>query len=128
EAFRLADDQRRGSDGERALAAGLDAMADAEARLVSALQTVIVERESIRTLLDLCRSLNTLSDSQRLLSQVAKMAAQLTSADRAVVAIFDRGVLIVAAAIGFADATAETGWRTVVDEVLRGGGQRVIEA
>ncbi len=72
---------------ERALAQGVDQLALAEDRFLGALNTVILERENIRTLLELCRSLSMIHDYARLPADIAKMAAQLTGADRAVVAL-----------------------------------------
>lgn len=72
---------------ERALARGADQMALSEEKFLGALNTVIVERENIRTLLELCRSLNAVQDYARLPGDIAKMAAQLTGADRALVAL-----------------------------------------
>ncbi len=80
---------------ERSMARGVDQMAFAEERFLGALNTVILERENIRTLLDLCRALNEIRDYARLPADIAKMAAQLTGADRALVALLDEGGKIV---------------------------------
>jgi transcriptional regulator with PAS, ATPase and Fis domain/tetratricopeptide (TPR) repeat protein len=71
---------------ERALADTIDRMALAEELFLAALNEVILERENIHTLLELCRALASQGDVARLPQDIAKMAAQLTGADRALVA------------------------------------------
>jgi sigma-54 dependent transcriptional regulator, acetoin dehydrogenase operon transcriptional activator AcoR len=78
----LVDEERQlGLDGQR--------MAQTEERFLGALNALILERENIRTLLDVCRALSTIQDPSRLHADIAKMAAQLTGADRAAVALID---------------------------------------
>ncbi|HEX4460116.1 MAG TPA: sigma 54-interacting transcriptional regulator, partial [Polyangia bacterium] len=116
---------------ERAVSTGVEALAEAEARLVAALQAMVVERESVRTLLDLCRALTSIDDPQRLTHELCKMAAQLTGADRGLVALVD-GVdgarLDVRASLRMSNVAAETGWRDAMDGVLAGGGARLVGA
>ena len=48
-------------EAERAVTTGVEALSNAEGRVLGAVQSMVVERENIRTLLDLCRSLNALA-------------------------------------------------------------------
>ncbi|MBI4508137.1 MAG: sigma 54-interacting transcriptional regulator [Deltaproteobacteria bacterium] len=75
------------SRAERALSRGIDHMAQAEEKFLGALNIVVLERDNIRTLMELCRSLNAVQDYARLPLDIAKMAGQLTGGDRAVVAL-----------------------------------------
>src|SRR5690606_21026671 len=72
---------------EQQVSRGLDEMAMAEERFLSAVNAVIVERENIRTLLDLTRTLATSVDHEALPERVAKLAGQLSAGDRAVVVL-----------------------------------------
>jgi sigma-54 dependent transcriptional regulator, acetoin dehydrogenase operon transcriptional activator AcoR len=72
---------------EQQVSRGLDEMAMAEERFLSAVNAVIVERENIRTLLDLTRTLATSVDHEALPDRVAKLAGQLSAGDRAVVVL-----------------------------------------
>jgi GAF domain-containing protein len=62
-------------------------MSAAEGRALTATQAVISQRETIRILLDLVRTLNQIGDYRRLLAESCRMTAQLTGADRALVAM-----------------------------------------
>src|SRR5262249_8645544 len=111
-------DETRGDilRGERELARKVDQMALAEERFLGALNAVILERENIRTLLDLCRSLSTIQDYARLPLDIAKMAAQLTGADRALVALIDDdGAPIMRGAVRMRDD--DTSWVEPVVQV-----------
>jgi sigma-54 dependent transcriptional regulator, acetoin dehydrogenase operon transcriptional activator AcoR len=68
-------------------------LAAVEERFVTAVNAVVVDREHIRTLVDLTRVLATTTDYARLPETVARLACQLSSADRAVADIpgGDRG-------------------------------------
>jgi len=71
---------------ERTLSRSLDDMALAEERFLEAVNAVVVERENIRSLIELARLLSAIDDYAILPGEIAKMAAKLTSADRAAVA------------------------------------------
>ena len=115
-------------EAERAVASSVETMSTAEGRVFAAMQAVISERENIRTLLDLCRTLNELRDYGRLVQEICKMAAQLTGADRAVVGIVaPEGPVEVRAAFHMPELSSETGWRTAIDRVLKGGGPILVE-
>jgi transcriptional regulator with PAS, ATPase and Fis domain len=117
------------AEAERAVAASVETMSTAEGRVFAAMQAVISEREHIRTLLDLCRSLNELRNYERLVQEICKMAAQLTGADRALVGIFDlNGAVEVRAAFHMPELSTETGWRNALDRVLKGGGPLLVES
>jgi sigma-54 dependent transcriptional regulator, acetoin dehydrogenase operon transcriptional activator AcoR len=134
EAHRLIDaievgQPRDAAQAEQAVAASVEAMSAAEARVFTAMQAVISERENIRTLLDLCRSLNELTDPGRLFAELARMAAQLTGADRAVVAVLDGGGRVAAqAAWHMPDLDGESGWLAAVEPVLHGAGPTLVDA
>jgi len=120
---RLGELTRTAVAAEQAVASSVETMSSAEGRVFAAMQSVISERENIRTLLDLCRSLNELHDYHRLVSEIAKMAAQLTGADRALVAVIaEGGAIEVKAAWHMPVLEGETDWMAAVERVVRGGG------
>jgi transcriptional regulator with PAS, ATPase and Fis domain len=115
-------------------------MAAAEENFLAALNTLILERENIRLLLDLTRQLSSLGDFEQLMAEIAKMAAQLVGADRALVILTEelagseaRGASAqttppsyVMASLRFGDAgeqveAAGGSWRGVAEQVLRRG-------
>ncbi len=113
---------------ERAVTTGVEALAEAEARLVAALQTMVVERESVRTLLDLCRALTSIEDPLRVTHELCKMAAQLTGADRALVTLVEGDRLELRASLRMPNVAGEAGWRDAMDGVRAGGGARLVGA
>jgi sigma-54 dependent transcriptional regulator, acetoin dehydrogenase operon transcriptional activator AcoR len=115
-------------EAERAVAQSVETMSAAEGRVLTATQAIISERENIRTLLDLCRSLNEISDIGMLVSETCRMAAQLTGADRSLVALTTAdGRLEVQAAHHMPELSSETAWRAALDSVLEGRGPMLIE-
>jgi transcriptional regulator with PAS, ATPase and Fis domain len=114
-------------EAERAVTTGVEALSYAEGRVLGAVQSMVVERENIRTLLDLCRSLNALGDYGRLVSEICKMATQLTGADRALVAIFAGGRAVVRASLRMPDVEDEHDWRDAVDAVMKGAGPTLVQ-
>jgi transcriptional regulator with PAS, ATPase and Fis domain len=117
------------AEAERAVAGSVEIMSTVEGRVFAAMQAVISEREHIRTLLDLCRSLNELRNYERLVQEICKMAAQLTGADRALVGIVNsEGAVEVRAAFHMPELSTETGWRNALDRVLKGGGPLLVES
>ncbi|MDB4968563.1 MAG: Sigma-54 dependent transcriptional regulator [Myxococcales bacterium] len=114
-------------EAERAVTTGVEALSSAEGRVLGAVQSMVVERENIRTLLDLCRSLNALGDYGRLVSEICKMSAQLTGADRCLVAILENGRLEVRASLRMPEVQSEAAWRDAVDAVLKGGGPTLVQ-
>jgi transcriptional regulator with PAS, ATPase and Fis domain/tetratricopeptide (TPR) repeat protein len=125
---RLTELTRSASQAEQAVASSVETMSSAEARVFAAMQSIISERENIRTLLDLCRSLNELHDYARLISEIAKMAAQLTGADRALVAAISPSRAIeIKAAWHMPVLDGETDWMTAIEHVARGGGPLLVE-
>ncbi len=114
-------------EAERAVTTGVEALSNAEGRMLGAVQSMMVERENIRTLLDLCRSLNALGDYGRLVSEICKMAAQLTGADRCVVAMLDGGQLAVRASLRMPDVANERAWREAMDSVVKGAGPTLMQ-
>jgi transcriptional regulator with PAS, ATPase and Fis domain/tetratricopeptide (TPR) repeat protein len=114
-------------EAERAVTTGVEALSNAEGRVLGAVQSMVVERENIRTLLDLCRSLNALGDYGRLVSEICKMAAQLTGADRCVVAMLEGGQLMVRASLRMPDVANESAWRDAMDAVVKGAGPMLVQ-
>jgi len=76
---------------EDALGGALRELALAEERFVAAVNAVVVERESIRGLLELTRRLSGVSDYHALPDEIARLACQLTGADRGVCWLTDGG-------------------------------------
>ena len=106
---------------DRLLGTKMDAMAAAEERFLGALNAVVLERENIRTLLDLSRALNQLGDPGAVATEAVKMTAQLTGADRALLALRDEGgALRVRGALRLGEAEAHE-WRAIVERVVQGG-------
>ncbi len=107
---------------EDALGAALRELALAEERFVAAVNAVVVERESIRGLLELTRRLAGVSDYAALPDEIARLACQLTGADRGVCWLTDggRGDYAIDAAIDrawaapFAEASAAAGKPSLV--------------
>jgi len=114
-------------EAERAVTTGVEALSSAEGRVLGAVQSMVVERENIRTLLDLCRSLNALGDYGRLVSEICKMAAQLTGADRCVVAFLENATLVVRASLRMPDVANEQAWREAMDQVVKGAGPTLVQ-
>ncbi len=126
---------------EQAMSRRLSDMAAAEESFLAALNTLIIERENIRLLLDLTRQLSSLADWAELVSAIGKMAAQLVGADRALLVLTEAAApgdhsaaprachepaARVLASVRFGDlemAEPEVTepWRKVVHEVLRKG-------
>jgi transcriptional regulator with PAS, ATPase and Fis domain/tetratricopeptide (TPR) repeat protein len=110
---------------ERMLSRRIDQMAAAEQRFLGALNSVILERENIRTLLDLCRNLNVMGDFSRIVQDTAKMAAQLVGADRALVALrpgeSEDGPLDLTAAVRISDDDKHE-WRATVEKCVSSKG------
>jgi sigma-54 dependent transcriptional regulator, acetoin dehydrogenase operon transcriptional activator AcoR len=114
---------------ERVIGGHLETMSAAEGRAVTAVQTIISERESIRILLDLIRALNQLDDYQRMVEESCRMAAQLTNAERGLLAIWrPSGVLEVRANVHMPALDSETGWRRAVEQMLETRGPLLIES
>jgi transcriptional regulator with PAS, ATPase and Fis domain/tetratricopeptide (TPR) repeat protein len=107
---------------ERGLTAGVAQLADAEGRVLAALQSSVVAREDMGTLLDQIRALNGIADPDRLLREACKAAAQLTGADRCVVALLDGDELTARASLRVADVARDRAWRQGVQAVLAGAG------
>jgi sigma-54 dependent transcriptional regulator, acetoin dehydrogenase operon transcriptional activator AcoR len=106
---------------DRLIGGHMDAMAAAEERFLGALNTVVLERENIRTLLDLSRALNQLGDPSAVAQEAVKMAAQLTGADRALLVLRDEtGALRVRGSLRVGDAEGHE-WRGIVEKVAQGG-------
>ncbi|HEY2748569.1 MAG TPA: GAF domain-containing protein, partial [Polyangia bacterium] len=114
-------------EAERAVTTGVEALSNAEGRVLGAVQSMVVERENIRTLLDLCRSLNALGDYGRLVSEICKMAAQLTGADRCVIAMLEGGQLSVRASLRMPEVANELAWREAMDGVVKGAGPTLVQ-
>jgi transcriptional regulator with PAS, ATPase and Fis domain len=114
-------------EAERAVTTGVEALSSAEGRVLGAVQSMVVERENIRTLLDLCRSLNALGDYGRLVSEICKMAAQLTGADRCVIAMTEAGQLTVRASLRMPDVSNEQQWREACEAVIKGAGPMLMQ-
>jgi len=114
-------------EAERAVTTGVEALSNAEGRVLGAVQSMVVERENIRTLLDLCRSLNALGDYGRLVSEICKMAAQLTGADRCVVVMLEGARPVVRASLRMPGVDSETGWREAVELIVKGAGPTLVQ-
>jgi transcriptional regulator with PAS, ATPase and Fis domain/tetratricopeptide (TPR) repeat protein len=112
---------------ERMLASKMDTMAAAEERFLGALNTVVLEREHIRTLLELSRALNQLGDPAQIAQDAVKMTAQLTGADRALLVLRDdTGVLRLRGSLRIGEPEAHE-WRAVVERAGHGGGPLLLE-
>jgi transcriptional regulator with PAS, ATPase and Fis domain/tetratricopeptide (TPR) repeat protein len=115
-------------EAERAVSTSVEAMSTAEGRVLAGTQVLISERENIHTLLDLCRSLNEITDTQALVAETCRMAAQLTGADRTLVALLGPdGRFEVRAAHHMPNLAAESGWRNALERILAGGGAMLID-
>jgi transcriptional regulator with PAS, ATPase and Fis domain len=114
---------------QRAVAIRVHDLALSEEKLVGALNTVILERENIRTLLDACRQLNETHDYAKLPRDMATMAARLSGADRAVVAILDAaGVMTLQGSVGIDDRDVSV-WRPILDAMIESpGASRLVAA
>jgi transcriptional regulator with PAS, ATPase and Fis domain len=102
---------------EQQLARSLDEMALAEERFLGAVNAVVVERENIRTLLDLTRILSTLDNYADLPAEIAKLGSQLTTGDRGLVAFAVGQKLDVRGTYGI-DVDVDTSWRDVVERCI----------
>jgi transcriptional regulator with PAS, ATPase and Fis domain/tetratricopeptide (TPR) repeat protein len=126
-AGRLSDLAVLGSDRERigglravedALGGALRELALAEERFVAAVNAVVVERESIRGLLELTRRLAAVSDYHLLPDEIARLACQLTGADRGVCWLTDGGRGAYAL-----DLAADRAWSAPVAEASAAAGK-----
>ncbi len=104
---------------EQTLSRSLDEMALAEERFLAAVNAVVVERENIRTLVELARTLSAIDDAHLLQQEIARRAAQLTSGDRALVALGDRTSSRVLGVYGI-DIDADRSWASAVGETVAG--------
>jgi transcriptional regulator with PAS, ATPase and Fis domain/tetratricopeptide (TPR) repeat protein len=93
-------------------------LALAEDRLVAAVHAVVVERESIRGLLDLTRTLAAVDDYAALPGEVARLACKLTGGDRALTYLADGG-----RGAWALDPAADRSWAPAVAEAAAGGPQ-----
>jgi transcriptional regulator with PAS, ATPase and Fis domain/tetratricopeptide (TPR) repeat protein len=93
-------------------------LALAEDRLVAAVHAVVVERESIRGLLELTRTLAAVDDYAALPGAIARLACQLTGGDRALTYLTDggRGAWAI-------DPAVDRSWAGAVAEAAAGGPQ-----
>ncbi|HEY3358490.1 MAG TPA: sigma 54-interacting transcriptional regulator [Polyangia bacterium] len=111
----------------RMLGSKMDSMAAAEERFLGALNTVVLERENIRTLLELSRALNQLGDPAQIAQDAVRMAAQLTGADRALLVLEDESaVLRVRGSLRIGDPEAHE-WRGIVEQAAHRGGPQLLE-
>ncbi|MBI5479677.1 MAG: sigma 54-interacting transcriptional regulator [Deltaproteobacteria bacterium] len=109
------------TEQDRLLGTRMDAMAAAEERFLGALNTVVLERENIRTLLDLSRALNRLGAPGAVAHEAVQMAAQLTGADRALLVLRDdAGALRVRGSLRLGEPDAHE-WRGIVERVVQAG-------
>jgi transcriptional regulator with PAS, ATPase and Fis domain/tetratricopeptide (TPR) repeat protein len=109
------------SDRQVALTTLDDALRElalAEDRLVAAVHAVVVERESIRGLLELTRTLAAVDDYAALPGAIARLACQLTGGDRALTYLTDggRGAWAI-------DPAVDRSWTGAVAEAAAGGPQ-----
>jgi len=119
----LAETRSRISAVEQTLSRNLDEMALAEERFLGAVNAVVLERENIRTLLELTRNLARLENFADLPGEIGKMAAQLSNADRAIVALTDGdGGVLLSGAINFeSDDDATDVLHGIPEPAKRGG-------
>jgi len=112
------------------LAAAIAELASVEERVSAAMRAVILERESVRTLLELCRGLNEVKEVARLVDEAARIAAQVTGADRAVIALVTDGErrLVARAAHQLPEPEREPAWRAALEGVVAGGGPMLVDA
>jgi transcriptional regulator with PAS, ATPase and Fis domain/tetratricopeptide (TPR) repeat protein len=109
------------SDRQVALATLDDALRElalAEDRLVAAVHAVVVERESIRGLLELTRTLAAVDDYAALPGEIARLACQLTGGDRALTYLTDGG-----RGAWALDPATDRSWAGAVAEAAAGGPQ-----
>ncbi len=108
---------------ERSVSRSLDEMAMAEERFLGAVNAVVVERENIRSLIELARTLTTIEKYGELTTRIAEMACQLTTGDRGLLVLEgDDGEPLVSGSHGI-DADAESDWRQPVLETAIERGQ-----
>jgi transcriptional regulator with PAS, ATPase and Fis domain/tetratricopeptide (TPR) repeat protein len=112
---------------DRLLVSKMDTMAASEERFLGALNTVVLERENIRTLLELGRALNQLGEPAQIAQDAVRMAGQLTGADRVLLCLRDDdGTLRLRASLRIGEAEAHE-WHGVVERTARGGGPALLE-
>jgi transcriptional regulator with PAS, ATPase and Fis domain/tetratricopeptide (TPR) repeat protein len=106
---------------DKLLAAKMDALAGAEERFLGALNTVVLERENIRTLLELSRALNRLGAPGAVAHEAVQMAAQLTGADRTLLVLRDdSGAMRVRGSLRLGEPEGHE-WRAIVERVVQAG-------
>jgi transcriptional regulator with AAA-type ATPase domain len=118
EAQELVAELRRQRQG----AADPERLADIENRLERALDSLIVERDRTRTLLELLRGLAARGEQALLPLELARLLAPLVGADRALVALVDdTGVAEMRGSARMPEG--ELAWREPVAQVARPGGE-----
>ncbi|HTM22986.1 MAG TPA: sigma 54-interacting transcriptional regulator, partial [Kofleriaceae bacterium] len=117
------DDRSELHDVEQNVARSLDDMALSEERFLAAVNAVVVERENIRSLIELTRTLSALDSYAAVTTRIAEMTARLTTGDRALVAVIgDGGELEVGAAYGI-DPAGDGDWKAPVQQAALAKGQ-----
>jgi transcriptional regulator with PAS, ATPase and Fis domain/tetratricopeptide (TPR) repeat protein len=118
----LDETRARISAVEQTLSRNLDEMALAEERFLGAVNAVVLERENIRLLLELTRSLSRVESNVELPTDIARMATQLSNADRSLVALVDdEGNIALRGAVNFEGDDAVAALASVDDVARRGG-------
>ncbi len=101
---------------EQVVSGSLDEIAMAEERFLAAVNAVVVERENIRSLIELTRSLSDVPSYALLPQRIAEQAAQLTTGERAIIALADNTGLAAAGAYGV-EPERENEWREPVEQI-----------
>ncbi len=100
---------------EHVVSGSLDEIAMAEERFLAAVNAVVVERENIRSLIELTRSLADVPSYNLLPQRIAEQAAQLTTGERAIIALVTPSGVSAAGAYGV-DPERENDWREPVEQ------------
>jgi transcriptional regulator with PAS, ATPase and Fis domain/tetratricopeptide (TPR) repeat protein len=101
---------------EQDVTRSLDEIAMTEERFLAAVNAVVVERENIRSLIELTRSLADTPLYAMLPSRIAEQATQLTTGERAIVALAVEDGGISARGTHGIDAAADDQWREPVEQ------------
>jgi len=101
---------------EHVVSGSLDEIAMAEERFLAAVNAVVVERENIRSLIELTRSLADVPSYNLLPQRIAEQAAQLTTGERAITALATPSGVTAAGAYGV-DPERENEWRDPIEQI-----------
>ncbi|HUH05219.1 MAG TPA: sigma 54-interacting transcriptional regulator [Kofleriaceae bacterium] len=101
---------------EHVVARSLDEIAMTEERFLAAVNAVVVERENIRSLIELTRSLADTPSYAMLPTRIAEQAAQLTTGERAIVALARDGDDLEPRGAYGIEPESDSAWRAPVEQ------------